>query len=110
MSRGDHLGPLEQIVLVALLRLGTGAYGMAVRREIHQRTGRDLSIGAVYATLERLETKGYVTSFLGEPSGERGGRAKRFFRVEASGRQALRTTQGVMRRMTAGLTDPWGTT
>ena len=103
MPRGELLGSLEQIVLIALMRLGSNAYGMTVRREIAERTGRDLSIGAVYATLERLEAKGYVSSALGEPTAERGGRAKRHFRIEASGQRALRATQDAMRKMTAGL-------
>jgi len=110
MSRGELLGSLEQIVLLALVRLGTNAYGMTVRREIEERTGRALSIGAVYATLERLQTKGYVRSFVGEPTALRGGRAKRLFRIEADGELALRTTQETMRKMTAGLKNRWGTT
>jgi PadR family transcriptional regulator len=99
----DLLGPLEQIVLLALLRLGARAYGVTVRREILARTGRDVSIGAVYATLDRLESKGYVSSFLGEPTAERGGRAKKFFRVEASGRRALAESERAIRKMTLGL-------
>jgi PadR family transcriptional regulator len=110
MPRGALLGSLEQIVLLALVRLGTNAYGMTVRREIEERAGRALSIGAVYATLERLQTKGYVRSFVGEPTAERGGRAKRLFRIEPAGERALRTTQETMRKMTAGLKNQWGTT
>jgi PadR family transcriptional regulator PadR len=109
MPRGE-LGSLEQIVLIALVRLGANAYGMTVRREIEERTGRALSIGAVYATLERLQTKGHVRSFVGEPTAERGGRAKRLFRIEAEGQRALGTTQETMRKMTAGLKRRWGTT
>ncbi len=107
--KGDYLGEFEQIVLVALLRLGPNAYGMAVRREIEQRTHRPISIGAVYATLERLETKRYVSSFAGDPTPERGGRAKRFFRIESDGQRALRDSQEAMRRMTAGLKTRWST-
>ena len=103
MPRGELLGSLEHIVLLALLQLGDNAYGMTVRREIEGRTGRNLSIGAVYATLERLETKGYVSSYTGEPTMERGGRAKRLFQIEAAGRQALRASQGAIRKMTVGL-------
>ena len=110
MPRGVLLGSLEHIVLLAVLRLGDDAYGMTVRREIEERTGRDLSIGAVYATLERLEAKGYVSSFVGEPTSERGGRAKRHFRIEADGQQALRTSQDAIRQMSAGLKRRWGTT
>jgi DNA-binding PadR family transcriptional regulator len=110
MARGELLGSLEQIVLLALIRLGDDAYGMTVRREIEERTGRDLSIGAVYATLERLESKGYVSSAVGEPTPERGGRAKRHFRIEAAGERALRTTQQAMRNMSAGLKTRWSLT
>ena len=110
MPRGDLLGSLEYIVLLALVRLGPEAYGMTVRREIEKRTGRDISIGAVYATLERLETKGFVSSFTGEPTAERGGRAKRLFQIEADGQRALRTSQEAIRKMTAGLKNRWTTT
>lgn len=106
----DLLGSLEQIVLLAVMRLGRNAYGMSVRREIERRTGRNISIGAVYATLERLRAKGYVSSFVGEPTAERGGRAKRFFRIEGAGEQALRVSQEAVRNMTKGLTGSWGVT
>ena len=110
MARGDLLGSLEHIVLLALVRLEANAYGMTIRREIEARTGRSISIGAVYATLERLEGKGYVTSSLGEPTAERGGRAKRLFRMEAEGERVLRASQDAIRRMTLGLGRRWGTT
>ena len=99
MPRGELLGSLEHIVLLAVARLGTKAYGMTVRQEIEKRTGRDLSIGAVYATLERLERKGYVSSSIGEPTAERGGRAKRHFQIEAAGEQALATSRDTIRKM-----------
>jgi len=110
MKRGELLGSLEQIILLALMRLDGNAHGMIVRREIEKRTGRNISIGAVYATLERLETKGYVSSFTGEPTPERGGRAKRIFRVEAAGKRALQISEQTIRSMTAGLKDRLGTT
>ena len=103
MAHGDYLGSLEQLVLLALLRLGADAYGMTVRREIAARTGRDLSVGAIYATLERLESNGYVSSFTGEPTPERGGRAKRYFRIRPEGRRALQTSQTAIRNMSKGL-------
>lgn len=109
MPRGDSLGTFEQMVLIALIRLGANAYGMTVRREIEERTGRTISIGAVYATLERLEAKGFVSSFTGEPTAERGGRSKRFFRIESHGERALRASQDAIRKMTAGLKSRWGT-
>jgi DNA-binding PadR family transcriptional regulator len=109
MPRGGLLGSLEFIVLLALMRLGDDAYGMTVRQEIESRTGRNISIGAVYATLERLESKGYVSSRTGEPTAERGGRAKRHFQLEARGQQALRASRDAIRSMTMGL-KKWGTT
>ncbi|HJU74512.1 MAG TPA: helix-turn-helix transcriptional regulator [Gemmatimonadaceae bacterium] len=110
MPANPLLGSLEQIVLIALVRLGPNAYGMTVRREIEERTGRDLSIGAVYATLERLEAKGYVKSVIGDPTPERGGRAKRLFRIEGAGERALRSTQKAISNMTAGLSKRWSPT
>src|SRR5207344_2564136 len=110
MPRGDFLGSLEQIVMLAVMRLGSNAYGMTVRREIEERTGREISIGAVYATLERLEAKGYVSSSTGEPTAERGGRAKRLFQIEAEGERVLRASQEAIRKMTAGLGGRWRTT
>jgi DNA-binding PadR family transcriptional regulator len=102
-KREDPLGSLEHIVLLAVMRLGREAYGMTVRREIEAATGRDLSIGAVYATLGRLELKGYVSSVEGEPTAERGGRAKRFFRLTPAGKSALRATRQILQRLSAGL-------
>jgi DNA-binding PadR family transcriptional regulator len=74
-----------------------------VRQEIELRTKREVSIGAVYATLDRLEAKGYVSSRLGDPTPERGGRSKRFFRVTAKGLAIVNRTQGALQRMTEGL-------
>lgn len=105
--KGDTLGEFEQIVLMALLRLAPEAYGMSIRREIEERTSRRVSIGAVYATLERLEAKGYVSSATGDSTPERGGRAKRFFRIEQEGQRALRTSIETLRKMMAGLRPDW---
>jgi len=107
MPRGELLGSLEYIVLLALVRLGPDAYGMTVRREIESRAGRNLSIGAVYSTLERLEAKGYVSSRTGEPTAERGGRAKRHFQIEADGVRAVKASEDAIRRMSAGLRRRW---
>jgi DNA-binding PadR family transcriptional regulator len=103
MSKGDYLGEFEHIVLLALLRLGKQAYGMRIRQEIERRTGRSAAIGAIYATLHRMESKGYVSSWLGEPTAERGGRAKRFFRIEAAGEKALRDSEEALSRMRLGV-------
>ena len=97
------MGEFEQIVMLAVLQLGNDAYGMQVRQEIDARTGRDVSIGALYRTLARLESKGFVSHSLGEPSAERGGRAKKFFRVEPAGIEALERSRDTIGRMWHGL-------
>lgn len=103
MGRAKNLGEFEQLVLLALLRLGEGAYGVTVRRELAGRAGRRASIGAVYATLDRLEAKGYVSSQVGEPTPERGGRAKRCFLLTPAGEAALRRSLGELSAMLDGL-------
>lgn len=97
------LGEFEQLVLLALLRLRDRAYGVSVADEIAARTGREVSLGAVYKTLDRLEHKGFVTSALGEPTPERGGRRKKFFAIAPAGEDAVRYSLRALRRMTAGL-------
>jgi len=97
------LGEFEQLVLLALARQGEQAYGVPIAAEIAQRTGRDVSLGAVYKTLERLEVKGLVASTLGAPTAERGGRRKKYYRLNAHGQRALRQSLGALRRMTDGL-------
>ena len=103
MPGRDHLGEFEHIIVLALLRLEDRAYGVTVRQEIEFRTQREISIGAVYATLDRLESKGYVNSYRGDPTPERGGRSKRFFRVTAKGMAAVSRTQYALRSMAEGL-------
>ena len=103
------LGSLEHIVMLAVVRLEGDAYGVTVRQEIAERTSRDLSLGAVYATLDRLEQKGFVRSRTGEPTAERGGRAKRHFEVTADGLRAVRDSEEVIRRMAVGLRKAWDT-
>jgi DNA-binding PadR family transcriptional regulator len=103
MPGRDYLGEFEHLIVLALLRLEDRAYGVTVRQEIELRTKREVSIGAVYATLDRLEAKGYVSSRLGDPTPERGGRSKRFFRVTAKGLAIVNRTQGALQRMTEGL-------
>jgi PadR family transcriptional regulator PadR len=103
MADRDYLGEFEHIVVLALLRLRDRAYGVTVRREIEARISREVSIGAVYATLDRLEAKGYVKSQIGEPTPERGGRSKRFFHVTAKGVTAVNRTHRALESMTAGL-------
>jgi PadR family transcriptional regulator PadR len=103
MAGRDYLGEFEHIIVLALLRLADQAYGVTVRQEIELRTAREVSIGAVYATLDRLETKGYVKSHRGDPTPERGGRSKRFFRVTAKGAAAVSRTHRAFESMAEGL-------
>ena len=111
MVKPDIPGGFEQMVLLAVMRLGEGAYGMAVRRELESRTGRETALGAVYATLDRLEAKGWVSSAEQAGAPERQGRARRFFRVTAPGatalEQALRAIDG-LRGGIPGLEPPAG--
>src|SRR5688572_7599385 len=93
MARREHLGEFEQIVLLAILRLGDDAYGVPIRMEIEERTGRALTIGALYRTLDRLEEKGFVSSSFSDPTPERGGRSKRYFKVKPLGLRTLRASR-----------------
>jgi PadR family transcriptional regulator len=92
MARTD-LGDMEHLVLLAILRLGTDAYGIPILDEVSARSGRDVSRATVYVALKRLEQKGLVTSRLGDSTPERGGRAKRFFKLKPSGLKALRDSR-----------------
>ena len=98
------LGEFEQLVLLALMRLGTEAYGVAIRDEIEQRTGRNVALGAVYTTLLRLEDKKFVATRLGAPTPQRGGRRKKYYRPPAAGRRELAASLDALRSMTRGLT------
>jgi len=97
------LGDFEQLVLLALVRLGPDAYGATVRREIEEHAGREISISAVYTTLERLEQKGLVRSHIGEPTPERGGRRRRHFELLPLGARSLRDAYRALTGMTAGI-------
>lgn len=97
------LGEFEQLVLLALVRLGEDAYGVSIQAEIARRTKRDVGLGAVYKTLLRLEQKGLVVSWLGEPTRRRGGRRKKHYRLEAAGTLELRRSLAALRGMTRGL-------
>lgn len=103
MARTTNLGEFEQIVLLAILRLGDEAYGVAIREEIRCRTGRSTAPGALYTTLDRLEQKGFVSSRLGDPTPERGGRAKRFYAVSAAGAAAVERAQRSYQSLLKGL-------
>ena len=97
------LGEFEQLVLLAILRAGEDAYGVPIRQAIVDRSGRDVSLAAVYKTLTRLEDKGLVVASVGEPTPERGGRRKRYYAVTTAGRRSLRQSVEVLRRMARGL-------
>lgn len=103
MSRNANLGEFEQIVLLAIMRLGDDAYGVTIREEIQKRTGRSTTPGALYTTLDRLEHKGLVVSRLGEPTPERGGRAKRYYSVSAEGVEAVERAQRSYQSLLEGL-------
>jgi PadR family transcriptional regulator, regulatory protein PadR len=97
------LGDFEQLVLLGVLRLGADAYGAAIRQEIHARSGRDVSINAVYTTLDRLEAKGLLRSWTGEPTAQRGGRRRKFYALQPAGEAALRQAYQAFQSMTDGL-------
>lgn len=99
----DYLGHFEEIVLLAVLSLREDAYGAKIRQKVAEVTERDVSIGAVYATLDRLERKGYMKSWQGEATPERGGRAKRYFKVEGAGVRALNLSAAARNRLTKGM-------
>jgi len=103
-GRADlNLGEFEQFVLLALVRLGSDAYGATIRRDIEARAGRRLSISAVYTTLDRLEGKGLVRSWVGDPTPERGGRRRKHFALEPLGARALRRAYQAFAAMVNGL-------
>ncbi len=97
------MGDFEQVVLLALVRLGADAYGATIRREIEARTGRELAISAVYITLDRLENKGFVKSRIGDPTPQRGGRRRKHFALLPAGRQAIRQVCRTFNLMVEGL-------
>ena len=97
------LGEFEQLVLLALLRLGADAYGASVSTETEQQTGRVVSVSAVHTTLDRLEEKGYVRSRLGEPTPQRGGKRKRHYVVQPAGMRVLQHAIRALRRLSDGL-------
>jgi PadR family transcriptional regulator PadR len=99
----EYVGEFEQLVLLALLRLGRDAYGATIRAEIERRGGRAASISAVYTTLDRLERKGLVRSRIGAPTPQRGGKRKRHYELLAPGVRALRQSHDTLKRMTDGL-------
>ena len=106
MGSRKYLGEFERVVLLAILHLRENAYGMTIRAKIEERSKRRSSLGAIYTTLDRLEAKGLVSSWIGDPTPERGGRAKKFFKLEAPGQQALQQAQEVTASMAVPLPLP----
>jgi PadR family transcriptional regulator PadR len=98
----NQLGEFEQVVLLAIIRLGSGAYGQSIRAEIQACTGRRTARGALFTTLDRLESKGAVRSRMGQPTPKRGGRAKRFFKVSKQGMRALIRAQSAYKKLIDG--------
>jgi PadR family transcriptional regulator PadR len=103
MRKGDYLGNFDLILLLALLRLGEDAYGVTIAEELEEQTGREVVVASVYATLERLQERGLVTSTLGEPTPERGGRAKRYFRITGAGIREVRDARRSLMNLWKGL-------
>jgi DNA-binding PadR family transcriptional regulator len=103
MHSAGALGEFEQVVLIAIVQLGNDVYGVPIVEEIQRRTGRRVAPAAVHITLRRLETKGLVTSWLGDPTPERGGKARRYVKVTRAGLESLRATRKVIDQMWQGV-------
>jgi len=103
MPKRSYLGEMELMVLLAVVRLGDGAYGVPIAHELLTLAGREVAFGSIYAALDRLEQKGLVTSLLGDPTPERGGRAKRYFRVTPAGVRALTMTRTALTNLWSGI-------
>jgi len=103
MTMSRSIGDFEQLILMALIRLGSDAYGVSIRGEIEDRTGRTISPGALYTALDRLETRGLVSSRLGDPTPERGGKRKRLYTVQAAGAQEVSRVFESLRLMARGM-------
>src|SRR6202030_1880444 len=103
MRKREFLGGFELLVLLALMRLGDDAYGVPISEAIEENSGREVAVGSVYITLERLEQKGFVSSRLGEPTAVRGGRAKTYFRITGKGLREVRQAQRTLMRLWRGV-------
>jgi len=104
MRKREYLGQLELMVLFAAMRPGGDAYGVLIAREIAEKSGREVALASVYAALERLERKGFVVASLGEPTAERGGKARTYFRPTAEGIREAREARETLIRLSSGLT------
>ena len=106
MAEHNYLGEFELMILLTILRLGDEAYGVPLSRELSLSRGRRVSVGSVYAALDRLETKGLIASSLGEATPERGGRAKRYFRLTEQGLRSIHETRSVLNKLWKSLPTP----
>ena len=103
MTNREGLNEVDQLVMLALVRLDSSGYGVTIKAEIENRSGRSVSMAAVYSSLDRLERRGYAESWLSDPTSERGGRAKKHFKITAAGATQLRDARGTMAKMWEGL-------
>ncbi len=103
MPKRSYLGEMELMVLLAVVRLGDEAYGVPISKELLTLAGREVALGSIYAALDRLEQMNFVTSLLGDPTPERGGRAKRYFRVTPAGVRALKMTRTALTNLWNGI-------
>ena len=109
MAKAESLGQFEQLVLTAVLSLREDAYGVSIHAKVVELARpKSVSLGAVYVTLDRLEDKGLISSWLSEPTAERGGRAKRCYRLEALGERALRESAATAKRIWDCIVEVWG--
>ncbi|MGA9461297.1 MAG: PadR family transcriptional regulator [Terracidiphilus sp.] len=108
MTDRGYLGEFELMILLAVIHLGEEAYGVPISRELEAHRGRGVAVGSVYAALERLETKGLIESSLGEPTAERGGKAKRYFRITKQGLRQVHETRRVLSKLWRTLPEPQG--
>lgn len=109
MKRGDSLGHFEQLVLTAVLALKDDAYGVTIHEKVEELTApKSVGMGAVYVTLDRLEDKGFVTSWLSDPTPERGGRAKRHYQLEGAGKRVLQESAVTAQRVCDAVAEAWG--
>lgn len=107
MVKTDSLGQFEQLVLTSVLALRDNAYGLSVHAKVAEFAGRPVKLGAVYITLDRLEDKGFLISRMSDPTPERGGRSKRYYRLEAAGERALWESAETAKRMYAAVEGSW---
>ena len=108
MPEPEHLTALEQLLLLSTLRIGEGAYAAAIRDDVLETAGRSVSLGTIYVTLMRMEERGYAESAMGEPTPERGGKAKRLYGVTPEGQRALTRMREIQKRMWEGMPDADG--